>query len=223
MKKRTYFAVLTTIAVVVLNISPVLATQVFHPVETLELEIISPENISDINEAFWRNITQKIEKKITATSIKLPPKPGVKHKQSSCDRLTVHVDILKIEDQQKLVFYSSAFFSKNMAVQRIILWENHAPLKVTETKTARAEIEETILSQVDSFLKVCIAGPAVITTKDTSDTAAKAKFVSSKNSKVFHKIDCSSAKRIKSANKIFYNSRTQAIEDGKRPCKRCKP
>ena len=223
MKKRIYLTAIAAIAAVVLNISPVLATQVFHPVETLELELFYPENITDINESFWQNITKKIEEKITAASIKLPPKPGVKHKQPAYDRLTVYIDILKIEDQGKLVFHSAAFFSKKMAVQRIILWKNQAPLKITETKTARAEIEKTILSQVDSFLKVCIAGPAVITTKDTTDTAAKAKFVSSKNSKVFHKIDCSSAKRIKSANKISYNSRTQAIEDGKRPCKRCKP
>jgi len=221
MKKRIYLTAIAAIAVVVLNINSASATQVFHPVETLELELIYPENISDINETFWQDITKKIEEKITAASIKLPPKPkpGVKHKQSSYDRLTVYIDILKIEDQEKLVFHSAAFFSKKMAVQRITLWKNQAPLKITETKTARTEIEETILSQVDSFLKVCIAGPVVITTKDTTDTTAKAKFVSSKNSKVFHKIDCSSAKRIKSANKIC----RQAIEDGKRPCKRCKP
>ncbi|MFC1738830.1 Ada metal-binding domain-containing protein [Planctomycetota bacterium] len=51
----------------------------------------------------------------------------------------------------------------------------------------------------------------------------KFKFVASKNSKVFHKPDCSSAKRIKPENLETYNSRDEAVKAGKRPCKQCKP
>ena len=49
------------------------------------------------------------------------------------------------------------------------------------------------------------------------------KFVASKNSKVFHKPDCSSASRIKPENLETYNTRDGAVKAGKRPCKRCKP
>jgi len=225
MKKRICLTALAAIAIVVLNVSPVLADKVFHPAETLELEIIHPANIPDINETFWQNITQTIEEKITAASIKLPPKPesGVKDKSTAFDRLTVYVDILKIEDQKKIVFHSAAFFSKKMPLQRIILWKDQSPLKITETKIAHAEIEKNILSQVDMFLKICIASPAPIATKDASGEAEQGKFVSSKNSQIFHKIDCSSAKRIKSENKILYDNRQQAIDAGKRPCKKCEP
>ena len=225
MKKRVHLAALAAIAIVVLNVSPVLADKVFYPAETLELEIIHPENITDINETFWQNITQTIEEKITAASIKLPPKsePVVKDKPTAFDRLTIYVDILKIEGQEKTVFHSAAFFSKKMPLQRIILWKDQSQLKITEMKTAHAEIEKTILSQVDMFLKICIAGPAPIATKDTSGEAAQEKVVSSKNSQIFHKIDCSSVKRIKSENKISYDNRQQAIDAGKRPCKNCNP
>jgi len=52
---------------------------------------------------------------------------------------------------------------------------------------------------------------------------AEYKYVASKNSKVFHKPECRWAKRIKPANLVGYNSREEAIEAGKRPCKMCKP
>jgi len=54
-------------------------------------------------------------------------------------------------------------------------------------------------------------------------TVVKYEYVASKNSKVFHKPDCSSARRIKPENLTGYNSRAEAIKAGKRPCKRCKP
>ena len=48
-------------------------------------------------------------------------------------------------------------------------------------------------------------------------------FVASKNSVVFHKPDCSSVGRISEKNLVGYKSRREAIEDGKRPCRICKP
>ena len=52
---------------------------------------------------------------------------------------------------------------------------------------------------------------------------AKYKYVASKNSKIFHKPECSWAKRIKPENLVGYNSRDEAMKAGKRPCKLCKP
>jgi len=52
---------------------------------------------------------------------------------------------------------------------------------------------------------------------------AEYKYVASKNSTVFHKPTCSSAKRIKPENLVGYGSRAEALRAGKRPCKLCKP
>ncbi len=52
---------------------------------------------------------------------------------------------------------------------------------------------------------------------------AEYKYIASKNSKIFHKPDCSWAKRIKPENLVGYNSKEEAINAGKRPCKQCKP
>lgn len=47
------------------------------------------------------------------------------------------------------------------------------------------------------------------------------KYSGNKNSKIFHKGDCSST--IKDSNKILFKTRDEAISEGYRPCKRCNP
>jgi len=49
------------------------------------------------------------------------------------------------------------------------------------------------------------------------------KFVVSKKSNVFHRLNCKWAKKIKPGNRIYYKTRQEAIKAGKRPCKVCKP
>lgn len=46
-------------------------------------------------------------------------------------------------------------------------------------------------------------------------------FVAKKNGKIFHKVDCKFAKKIK--HKVKFKSRKQAVKKGYKPCKICKP
>jgi hypothetical protein len=101
------------------------------------------------------------------------------------------------------------------------------------------EIEKTVISQTETFIVAWTAAnppgegasnpnnPAEVQTepvKSPIHTAqAEYKYVASKNSKVFHRPDCSSAKRISAHNLVTYRTRAEAINDGKRPCKICKP
>ena len=48
-------------------------------------------------------------------------------------------------------------------------------------------------------------------------------YIGNKNSKVFHKADCSSVKRMKESNKVTLSSKEQAIAQGYTPCKVCQP
>jgi len=48
-------------------------------------------------------------------------------------------------------------------------------------------------------------------------------FVSSRVSNVFHKPDCEWAGKIKPWNRQCFSSREKALEEGKKPCKVCKP
>jgi len=56
--------------------------------------------------------------------------------------------------------------------------------------------------------------------KNTNSTPM---YVGSKNSDKFHKLNCSSAKRIKKSNLVYFYSRQEAINAGYIPCKRCHP
>ena len=53
--------------------------------------------------------------------------------------------------------------------------------------------------------------------------AKAAAFVASKNSDLFHKIECSSAKRITEKNALYFKTAEEADAAGKKPCARCKP
>jgi len=48
-------------------------------------------------------------------------------------------------------------------------------------------------------------------------------WTASKNGKVFHRSDCSFNKRISPENLIKFDSREQALQTGRRPCKTCRP
>lgn len=50
-----------------------------------------------------------------------------------------------------------------------------------------------------------------------------ATYVGNSNSRVFHYNNCTSAIKMKTANKVILNSREEAIRNGYRPCKKCKP
>jgi len=49
------------------------------------------------------------------------------------------------------------------------------------------------------------------------------KYVASKNSDVFHHIWCSYVDQILPSNRVYFYTRQEAIDSGRRPCKRCNP
>jgi len=65
--------------------------------------------------------------------------------------------------------------------------------------------------------------PNKIDKSPQASAATEAGFIASKGSDVFHKTDCRWAQNISADNLVTYESRKEAIEDGKRPCKWCKP
>jgi hypothetical protein len=133
------------------------------------------------------------------------------------------------------------------------VWKSSASMQAVSITDMPATITNTILAQVQTFIHGWLAAntqdlqPAkdrdntdrsVTTPRKLARTlvksaearspfdkpaAAKYKYVASKNSKVFHKPTCSSAKRIHTENLVGYGSRTEALRVGKRPCKLCKP
>ena len=54
-------------------------------------------------------------------------------------------------------------------------------------------------------------------------TVLASSYVGNANSKKFHYADCSMVGKMNPANKVFLNTREEAIAAGYVPCKRCKP
>ena len=49
------------------------------------------------------------------------------------------------------------------------------------------------------------------------------KYAGWKKGKIFGKLDCSSGMRMKKENRVFFATWEDAINEGYRPCKNCKP
>lgn len=52
---------------------------------------------------------------------------------------------------------------------------------------------------------------------------AAPQYVASINKEPFHRISCRWAQKISPKNAVYYNTREEAVQDGHRPCKVCKP
>ena len=51
----------------------------------------------------------------------------------------------------------------------------------------------------------------------------EALYCANKNSKIFHKRECSSVDKMKDDNKYFTNDKNELLKDGFEPCKSCNP
>jgi len=127
------------------------------------------------------------------------------------------------------------------------VWKKSSTMQVVSVENMPAAVTNVVLKQVDTFVNAYFVAnkaypphkPKGAQAADANDitvvtapksakpvakpAVAKYKFVASKNSKVFHKPECSWAKRISPKNLVTYSTRDKAIEAGKRPCKFCKP
>ncbi|TXI68853.1 MAG: metal-binding protein [Cyclobacteriaceae bacterium] len=46
-------------------------------------------------------------------------------------------------------------------------------------------------------------------------------FAGNRNLKIYGLLNCASGKRMKIQNRVFFDSGTEALENGYRPCKKC--
>ena len=59
--------------------------------------------------------------------------------------------------------------------------------------------------------------------QNSSSQNAKVEYIGNSNSHIFHKSTCGSVGTMKVENKIIFEGRDDAINDGYTPCKRCNP
>jgi len=165
---------------------------------------------------------------------------------SDIPELKVEINTLKIEDCQKYVFHVQTSLSRLVRLEKqdrmlfkVDVWKTEPAMGVSSFQNMPEPIENTASEQIGVFVHSYIAANPQRTrqtsidnepnvspipqNEQTKPTTAEYKYIASKNSNVFHKAGCSMAARISPANLVFYNSRDEATNAGKRPCKRCNP
>ena len=169
---------------------------------------------------------------------------------SDIPELRIDINMYELLNMQRRMFFIQTSLVKNIYPEEdrrvfvnIEAWTMGATVQVRLRESALAVITSLVVEQVDAFINAHFAAnPQRVLFPDVNDVnvfsmragprrgrpsvraaVAEYKYVASKKGRVFHTPDCSSAKRIKPENLIGYSSREEAIEAGKRRCRRCKP
>ncbi|MDF1498273.1 MAG: hypothetical protein P1P85_02880 [Patescibacteria group bacterium] len=103
-------------------------------------------------------------------------------------------------------FFSGYFYSQEQTGNRGLVFEE-----------TNQDCKDLIRSEVDSIKAVSVlknSGDDNETSESSGMNESIGSFVASKNSKIYHKVDCAIVKRIKDENKIFFNSMKEAEDRG---------
>lgn len=191
----------------------------------------------------WEELETEVKNKLQKAGIKTDFR--IAGSILNIPELRVNVNMLKLEDQQ-YVFHIRTSLSRavRLAVKgklrfKTDVWKTEPVMQAIPIKDMPAKVTDAVLEQAEAFIVAWLAAnpkptqwadannistvPKEQTTPAAKSTVAEYKYVASKNSKVFHRPQCSAAKRIKPENIVTYSSRAEVIRDGKRPCKLCKP
>jgi len=192
-----------------------------------------------------QDIRENIFKQLEQAGIKILPGQLWGTAPGRC-RLKVLIKVYKPSDLDTFIYNLKIYFVQTVALERIpetkidaVTWELSWLAHGSKNRLTEA-VPKNLRIMTDNFIRdYHLANPhdgelsgnsesniVSITSPQgqiRSGVAARYKYVSSKNSKVFHSPQCRSVKRIKPENLVGYNSKEEVIQAGKRPCKVCKP
>ncbi len=245
MKTKKYYLILTIIVVFLCPSISVDAKHILADIDNLHVTIFHTGE--EPNGIAWEKLKTEVSNRLNEAGMKVfSPEPGVLYKLPIWPELKIRVDMLKPEQLRQHVFHIQTLLAKNIYVeiepalrQKADVWKTEPVMQAVSAESMPAKVTEVVLEQVDGFIAAwhaanpkdkqpSDANKISIVPKEQIKPAAKQavaeyKYVASKNSKVFHKSDCTWAKRIAPKNLVHYKTREDAINDGKRPCKMCKP
>jgi hypothetical protein len=166
--------------------------------------------------------------------------------------LEIYVNTLELEDTEQAVFHIQTVFKTKVCLEekplrhiKADVWKTKPIMQAVPLDKMSNRLTEEVLEQTQAFICAYQSAnttdkPELLNTRSINNQQkniapiqtrqsldqnqqVQTQFVASKNSKVFHKADCQWANKIKPENLFIYNSREQAVNAGKRPCKQCEP
>lgn len=213
---------------------------------------INPPSADPNKYSSWMyKLDRKLKERLQKNNLVVNPSMGGNLWDSSI--LRVDLELLNLQSSQQWVFLVQTSLGRAVTLptqqdiyMTVDVWKTEPVMKVVSEENMPAAVTDAVLEQIEEFIHAYLAAnPSdkqvpeenniVIVPKESPKPVVKStpasqqgepaeyKYVASKNSNVFHSPSCSSAKRIKPENLVGYHSRDEAINAGKRPCKRCKP
>ena len=224
------------------------AHQTLFGIDELYVFIQRPSADPNKDGLVWKELRAKVEHKLTEAGIKMYS-GNVRGWPLNFETpiLTIDIDMLKLKELKRYVFNTQTSLSRpvhlpirSMYTFKADVWKKNSRMRTITAEYMPPEVTGVVMGQVEAFIHAYLAAnPKAPQTPDSNDvvttakerilrplpkpTPAKFNYVASKNSKVFHRPTCSSAMRIAPKNLVGYNTRQEAINAGKRPCKICKP
>ncbi len=214
-------------------------------IDNLHVTIIhSNEEPNALN---WEKLEDQVKNKLNKAGIKVfSPEPGVMYKLPIWPELKIRVDMLKLEQTKQYVFHIQTLLAKSTYVQvkptirqKADVWKTEPVMQIASIQNTPTSVTNIVLEHTDVFIDAWRAAnpkgiqpvdanaigikPARQIKAPTEQVPTENFYIASKNSKVFHRPDCRWAKKIAPKNLVRYKTREDAVNDGKRPCKMCKP
>lgn len=190
----------------------------------------------------WQELKPKIEKRLKDAGVTVvdaaysgkPSKNKVRPEMVSVFR--IKIDRLKLADYKQPVFRVESVLAKKTFLQKkpphllkLKVWSMCGTGYTGVEQAEMSVVTNLALSQVDSFVSAYTAakGAAGVQTRIKSSPSgtetAPLRYISSKESRIFHRPECPWVARISPRNLVVHKNRFEATKARKRPCKRCKP
>jgi hypothetical protein len=230
-----------------------LDSHVLDGIGKFAVQITPVNNSFDEEAPPWNELPDKVNQKFQQAKIDIILKPisNEQPNASILPVLQIYINSLELKETEQAVFHIQTVFKTKVCLDKKPLryikadvWKTQPVMRAISSHHMPTRITEEVLEQVQAFIFAYNAANSKhpeSMIKNTSDTVQPAdvvprqatsavltqpihtRFLASKNSKVFHGPECQWAQKIKSENLVIYNSREQVLNDGKRPCKLCKP
>jgi hypothetical protein len=192
-------------------------------------------NVDGLN---WAELETKVAEKFNDAGVKLIG--VVAGNILNIQELRICIGIIEIEDSQKFVFNIQTSLARTVrltdeksAIFKADVWQTNPVMHVASMEDMPAKVTDAVLGQVDFFIhayksanpegKQLAENQTTESISPTVSEQAGQKYIASKSSSVFHKPGCRWAQNISEENLVVYNSRDEAVQAGKRPCKTCNP
>jgi len=226
---------------------------VLSDIERFAVHIVCVNKDEDIDASPWNVMNDNIKKEFDQADIDLllQPVSYEKSNTSMLPLLEMQINTLEIEGKHLSVYHIQTVFKTRVCLdkqpKRYIkadVWKTEPVMKAVPSNEMPGRLTKAVSEQIKAFISAYKAAnskhfeagkqipsrpghSAAVLPKRAKRTNINqpihTRFVASKNSKVFHKPQCKWAQKIKPENLVIYNSRNEAVNAGKRPCKYCKP